>query len=306
MPRRRHALLVAAGFVLAVVAAFGSVPATDSSASARPGRPLAAPAPDVPPAAAESPGPTGWRPFEQAAGPSSGPGEGPAAPDGGSADSGQSTDAGKGAGSGKHGQGARPQKGTGKSTGKDASRRPGGRRPPKVAYLTFDDGPGPYTARVLSVLDKHRATATFFVLGSQARRHPGLVRRIRRQGSAVGFHSHDHPRLTGLRPRELTRQVRPTVAARCFRPPYGATDRHVRKAVRAAGMRQVLWTADGRDWERPGPRTIRHNSLAGLRPGAIILLHDGGGDRSQTVAALPGLLGQLRARGYVVRALPYC
>jgi peptidoglycan/xylan/chitin deacetylase (PgdA/CDA1 family) len=209
----------------------------------------------------------------------------------------------KRAGGGKAGQG---QAGDGKAGQGKAGRGKRGRRGPKVVHLTFDDGPSPYTRRVLRILTQHDATATFFVLGSQAERHPELLRAVRRQGSNLGHHSHDHPVLTRLSDRALRQQLRPAVRTGCFRPPYGATNRRVVRLARERRLRQVMWTADSRDWEKPGERAIRRNSLLDLHRGSIILMHDGGGDRTQTVAALPGLLKELRRRGYAVRALPSC
>lgn len=181
-----------------------------------------------------------------------------------------------------------------------------GRRGPKVAYLTFDDGPSEYTPQVLRILSEHDASATFFVLGANAEKRPAALHAIRRQGSAVGNHTWGHPVLSRLPDQGVRRALRIHVRSACFRPPYGATTPRVVRLARAQGLRQVLWTADSRDWEKPGPRAIRREALRDLHPGSIILMHDGGGDRSQTVAALPGLLRTLTSRGYEVRALPYC
>ncbi len=185
--------------------------------------------------------------------------------------------------------------------GKDRGKKKG-----KVAYLTFDDGPSDWTPAVLRILSAHDATATFFVLGAQADLRPRMLSRIRRQGSAIGNHTMTHPVLTNLTTKQLRWQLKAAPRSRCFRPPYGATDRRVVRMARSLGMRQVMWTADSRDWELPGRRAIQAKSLLGLRPGAIILMHDGGGDRAQTVDALPGLLTELDRRGYRVRALPGC
>ncbi len=180
-------------------------------------------------------------------------------------------------------------------------------RPPrKVVHLTFDDGPSPYTRRILRILSAHDATATFFVLGDNVRHRRGALAAIRRQGSNVGNHTRTHPRLDWLSSAQVSRQLRIGIPTRCFRPPYGGTNRRVVRIARQQGLRQVLWSADSRDWERPGATTIQRNSLLSLRRRAIILMHDGGGDRTQTVRALPGLLQTLKRRGFTVRALPYC
>lgn len=197
--------------------------------------------------------------------------------------------------------GTRPGKKRPKAPGK-APGRPRG----KVVHLTFDDGPSDWTPAVLRILTAHDATATFFVLGAQAELRPHLLGRIRRQGSVIGNHTVTHPQLTRLSDKQIRWQLATGPHSRCFRPPYGATDPRVVRIARSLGMRQVLWSADSRDWELPGRRAITDKALLGLRTGAIILMHDGGGDRAQTVAALPGLLEELARRGYRVRALPGC
>jgi peptidoglycan-N-acetylglucosamine deacetylase len=158
----------------------------------------------------------------------------------------------------------------------------------KTVALTFDDGPDPrFTPRILAILARARAPATFFMLGSQAATHPDLVRRVASAGQAVGGHTWHHTRLDRLTSAGVAAEV-------------DCTDRLL--AMR--GVQLVLWTVDARDWARPGVGRIQATVARELRPGAIVLFHDGGGDRSQTVAALPGVLGLLQARGYRVVALP--
>lgn len=177
-------------------------------------------------------------------------------------------------------------------------------RPTKVVYLTFDDGPDPtWTPRVLGLLARHQARATFFVLGNSARSHPGLVARIRAGGHAVGNHSVSHKSLPSLSPGRLHREIAGGVRSRCFRPPYGATSARVRTAIRKAGMRQVLWDVDPQDWRRPGAAAISQRILSQVGNGSIVLMHDGGGDRAQTARALDRVLTTLAARGYAFRPL---
>lgn len=176
----------------------------------------------------------------------------------------------------------------------------------KVAYLTLDDGPSRHTPAVLKVLRKQGATATFFQLGSERRRYPRAAAAIRRQGSNIGNHTYGHRKLTSLSSAAVRREVRGGPPSRCVRPPYGATNARVRTVIASMGKRSVLWSADSRDWTRPGVDAIVRNSLKGLHNGSIILMHDGGGDRSQTVRALPKLITALKKRGYAVRALPSC
>jgi peptidoglycan-N-acetylglucosamine deacetylase len=184
----------------------------------------------------------------------------------------------------------------------------------KTVALTFDDGPDPrFTPRILAVLARARMPATFFMVGRQAAAHPRLVRRVAQAGQAIGGHTWNHLRLDRLPQARVAAEVDCTnqllarlagQPVRLVRPPDGAYDRHVVDLAAARGLQLILWTADSRDWTRPGVQRIVATVTRQLRPGAIILLHDGGGDRSQTVAALPRVLRQLRARGYRAIALP--
>jgi peptidoglycan/xylan/chitin deacetylase (PgdA/CDA1 family) len=176
-----------------------------------------------------------------------------------------------------------------------------------TVYLTFDDGPGVSTSAILSILSRTGSTATFFHLGVNEPGFPQADARIRAQGSKVASHSYDHPDLTTLTKAQLTRQVTHGPPAKCFRPPYGATNTAVHKAIAHAGMREVLWSVDTLDWTRPGVSTLaRTGRLKSITNGSIVLMHDAGGDRRQTVSALPTVIADLHARGYRVRALPYC
>ena len=182
-----------------------------------------------------------------------------------------------------------------------------------VVYLTFDDGPAPaWTPRVLELLARYRARATFFVLGRSAAAHPNLVRQEFAAGHGVGNHTWSHRRLTGLRGAQLAAEVSATSAAiqwitgapvRCLRPPFAAVDAASADRVRALGLRLVLWDVDPDDWLRPGARTIAGRVLGRVRSGDVVLMHDGGGDRSQTMAALEQVLATLSARGFRFDAL---
>ncbi|ONI75652.1 hypothetical protein BWI15_07400 [Kribbella sp. ALI-6-A] len=175
----------------------------------------------------------------------------------------------------------------------------------KVLYLTFDDGPQRvYTPKVLAVLAKHRAKATFFVLGREAAAHPSLVETTRSAGHRIGNHTWDHPMLTELSPARLHEEISTGVKSRCFRPPFRDTNARVAAVAAQYHQRQILWDVDTRDWSKPGVASIERKLLRGARPGAIFLMHDGGGDRSQTVEALDRALPKLAAQGYRFRALP--
>ncbi|MGW7680335.1 polysaccharide deacetylase family protein [Kribbella sp. NPDC054772] len=175
----------------------------------------------------------------------------------------------------------------------------------KVLYLTFDDGPQhEWTPKVLQVLRKHHAQATFFVLGIQVAQYPELVAAERAAGHHVGNHTFDHKTLTLLPEAKIRQEISTGVKSKCLRPPTGATNAKIQAIAAAYHQRQVLWDVDTEDWEKPGTAHIEHAIMAGARPGAIILMHDGGGNRSQTVAALDQALTKLTKLGYTFRALP--
>ena len=176
-----------------------------------------------------------------------------------------------------------------------------------TVYLTFDDGPSIYTPAVLDILRRTNSTATFFQLGMRREQFPRAAARIRREGSNIGNHTYDHPNLTLLSPQGVRRQLQNGPRSRCARPPYGATSRTVRRAIRRLGAREVLWTADTLDWTQPGvARIVARATSAEVKAGSIILMHDGGGAREQTVAALPSIITSLQQRHLRVRRLPGC
>jgi peptidoglycan-N-acetylglucosamine deacetylase len=182
-----------------------------------------------------------------------------------------------------------------------------------VVYLTFDDGPTPaWTPRVLALLARYQAWATFFVLGRSAAAYPELVRQEFAAGHGVGNHTWSHRRLTKLRGTQLVAEVNGTSTAiqqitgapvHCLRPPFATVDAASAQQVRALGLRLVLWDIDTNDWLRPGTGAIAGRVLGRVRSGDVILMHDGGGNRSQTVAALEQVLATLSARGYRFHAL---
>lgn len=185
--------------------------------------------------------------------------------------------------------------------------------PPWIA-LTFDDGPSATcTAQVLDVLARWQATATFFVLGLHARCLGHLVRRAADQGHTVGSHGYSH---RGLRPvwdvhalrwelernREVLWQAAGVETAR-YRAPYGRTTPWTRRWLRQQGWTLVGWDLCPRDWTRPSPEALARRVLRCIRPGSIVLLHDGDPEtlqarRENTVRALPLILGEGTARGY--------
>jgi peptidoglycan-N-acetylglucosamine deacetylase len=179
--------------------------------------------------------------------------------------------------------------------------RTNGPRNHKVVALTFDDGPSPFTVQVIRILVRERAKGTFFVLGNQI---PGYERQLQRElayGFEIGDHSFSHPQFPSSAQISRTRDriKRATGFTPClFRPPYGAVDRALIGRARALGMMTINWDVDPRDWSTPGTGAIYSRVVSAARPGSIILMHEGGGPRGQTVAALPSIIRTLRARGY--------
>jgi len=170
-----------------------------------------------------------------------------------------------------------------------------------VVSLTFDDGPSAYTTRVMGVLRKAHARATFYVLGSRIAGRADLLRRMLREGNEIADHSFSHPSLPSFSQIRITsaRIRRATGFRPClFRPPYGNVNGRLVADARRGGMRTINWDVDPRDWSTPGASAIATRVVNHVRPGSIVVMHDGGGNRSQTIAALPTILRRLRQRGY--------
>ncbi|MEV7216907.1 polysaccharide deacetylase family protein [Kitasatospora cineracea] len=188
-----------------------------------------------------------------------------------------------------------------------------------VVALTFDDGPHPpYTGQILDVLDRYAVPATFFCVGLHALAHRAELERMAAAGHQIANHTWSHPYLPDLSRAELLAQLARTDEAVAeavgggtgplmFRPPYGGRTPGVLRWIGESGATVVLWDVEPCDWSMPGPAAITRAVLDQARPGALVLLHDGGGDRSQTVAALPAVIEGLAERGYAfarVDALP--
>lgn len=188
----------------------------------------------------------------------------------------------------------------------------GSRRKKKIA-LTFDDGPGPLSGAFARLLKHEHVPATFFVVGLQFNAFEPAVRLERRLGFAIGNHTEGHVFLSGHPGLEQRRQIRDTAAKmravrvpnlRLFRPPGRSFDRTTFRVLKRMRALMVLWSVDSRDYTRPGTRAIIRNVLSAAQPGAIVLMHDAGGDRSQTLAALPSIIRRLRRRGYEFVTVP--
>jgi peptidoglycan/xylan/chitin deacetylase (PgdA/CDA1 family) len=201
--------------------------------------------------------------------------------------------------------------------GRPLSRLPG---PGNLVSLTFDDGPNPRaTPVILDVLAREKVAATFFVLGRHADRWPALVRRMADEGHQLGNHGYWHRKLHRRGPGyvrdDLSRGTDAIVRAsggvrpRHFRAPHGFRSPWVTPLARSLGQRTVGWSLGVWDSARPGAEAIARRALEGLRPGSILLLHDGDGydaegDRMQTAEALPLIIDGLRARGLRFATLP--
>ena len=179
---------------------------------------------------------------------------------------------------------------------------------PKVIALTIDDGPSPvYTPQILKLLDKYQVTATFSMIGLQVDAYPGMAREVAAAGHMIANHTWSHRNLAVLAPVTIADQINRatdaihTVTGRVptlFRAPYGAWSPAILQRCAQTGMTPLDWSVDPRDWSRPGVASIVGNIMHNTKTGSIILEHDGGGNRSQTVAALKIVLPRLLAAGY--------
>jgi peptidoglycan-N-acetylglucosamine deacetylase len=178
----------------------------------------------------------------------------------------------------------------------------------KAIALTIDDGPDPlYTPQVLEVLHQYRVTATFSMIGVHVAAYPDLARSVAAAGHEIANHTWTHADLAKMPAHavhaELVQASRAIRAATgvhpgLFRAPYGAWSAEVIRECEHLKMMPLDWSVDPRDWARPGTRSIIHNILENTRPGSIILEHDGGGNRAQTVAALRVVIPALLHEGY--------
>ncbi|MCZ7421546.1 polysaccharide deacetylase family protein [Verrucosispora sp. WMMA2121] len=182
----------------------------------------------------------------------------------------------------------------------------------KVA-LTFDDGPDPaWTPKVLDRLKAAKVTATFCVVGTQVRKHPGLLRRIVREGHQLCNHSWNHDLDLARRPvaeiradlvrtnREI-RRAAPKAKVPFYRQPGGRWTAEVVKVAKQLDMRSLHWTVDPQDWAKPTAATIEKRVKRSARPGAVVLLHDGGGNRAATLAACAKVIAGLKREHGIAR-----
>lgn len=178
----------------------------------------------------------------------------------------------------------------------------------RAVALTFDDGPNPgETSRLLDVLRRHRVRAVFCLWGEHARQHPHLVRRIVWEGHTLCNHSMGHDNMGDWSPERIHADLLETNAAiraavpfariPYFRAPYGAWGRSPEVAARM-GMQPLGWSLAVEDWVPPGTDELVRRLEEGVTPGSVVLLHDGGGDRHQTVSAVDRIIPRLKSEGW--------
>jgi len=186
-------------------------------------------------------------------------------------------------------------------TGGTAGLDTNGSRERRVVALTFDDGPSEYTPAFLEVLREKGVDGTFFEIGQEMPGREATMRQILAEGNEIGDHTMNHVELpdysqiAGAAARiEAYTHFKPCL----FRPPGGAVDSSVIATAGSLGLRTINWDVDPMDWSTPGTSAIYDTIVGTTQPGSIVLMHDGGGDRSETLAALPQVIDTLRSRGY--------
>ena len=173
----------------------------------------------------------------------------------------------------------------------------------RAIALAFADGPGRYTGAVLEILERRQVPATFFVIGRRVRGREALVRRALTQGNDLGNHTFTHSKVTGVSDDEIRRTQAAVRSATgytpcVFRPPYGVADPRQISQAHSLGLDTIVDCLDSEDWKEPGSRAIYRRVVSLARSDTVILMHDAGGRRRQTVAALPRIITKLRSRGY--------
>lgn len=177
----------------------------------------------------------------------------------------------------------------------------------RVIALTFDDGPSKYTPRVLQILKKYKVKATFFPLGIQAKKFPRYINRIKKNGHTIGNHTNTHINLSKSTDKLIRIEINRAdhwiykatkVRTKWFRPPGGALRQSVINSITLRGKNIAMWNIDTVDWKKPPPEVMVERVISQLKPGQVVLMHDGGGDRSRTVAALSKIIEEALDRKY--------
>lgn len=179
---------------------------------------------------------------------------------------------------------------------------------PRVA-LTFDDGPTPFTLQMIDILKARKVRASFFMVGNNIKRHPEIAKAVVEGGFEIGNHTMRHflpSRLTDTALRDDVEGTSALIAALTgkppvlFRSPYGSRSKRFFAEAARGNMDVVFWNVDPHDWKHSSPESMAAEIAAALKPGAVILLHDGGGNRTRTVQALPLVLDEIERRGYEI------
>ncbi|WP_148292254.1 MULTISPECIES: polysaccharide deacetylase family protein [Planktothrix] len=176
----------------------------------------------------------------------------------------------------------------------------------KVIALTFDDGPWPETPKVLTILRQFNVKATFFILGQNLLLYPDIIKQVVQEGHGVGNHTwtHSYPK---MEPQKAKAEIENTSAklelmtglkTRLFRPPGGILDNGVADYARSKNYAVIMWSIDTKDFQKPTATVLANRVLNQANPGDIVLMHDGGGNRSETIAALKIIIPELQKRGY--------
>ncbi|MDY0124630.1 MAG: polysaccharide deacetylase family protein [Anaerolineaceae bacterium] len=193
--------------------------------------------------------------------------------------------------------------------------------PANIVYLTFDDGPDPeWTIQILNILERYQAGATFYMVGSNVVSYPEIVSEVASRGQTVAVHGFNHVDLSGVGYGYFYNEIHDTETAimealgedqvliqqfgRCMRPPYGKRSNLLEINAETMGFEVSMWNIDTKDWLGLSPEEILTHIRASLEPQKVILMHDAGLDRSNTIRALELILHELLMQGYTV--LPYC
>jgi peptidoglycan/xylan/chitin deacetylase (PgdA/CDA1 family) len=183
----------------------------------------------------------------------------------------------------------------------------------KVIALTFDDGPWPNTtAKVLDILKKNRIKSTFFVVGQNVKNYPDLTKQIVADGHIIANHTWHHwyhqmnAQAAAYEVANTTDIIYQTTGVRTslFRPPGGIMNNGVAAYAKNNKYAVIMWSADSMDYSRPAVPRLMNNIFREAKPGGIVLMHDGGGDRSHTVKALPEIISRFRKQGYEFVTVP--
>jgi len=183
----------------------------------------------------------------------------------------------------------------------------------KVIALTFDDGPWPNsTAQVLDILKKNNIKSTFFVVGQNVKNYPDLTKQIVNDGHVIANHTwhhwyhHMNPQVAAYEVANTTDIIYKTTGVKTslFRPPGGNMRNGVAAYAKSNKYAVIMWSSDSMDYSRPGVPRLINNIFREAKPGGIVLMHDGGGDRTHTVKALPEIISRFRKQGYEFVTVP--